>query len=549
MKIKVTLNIKTNSEASITFDLVARPFDTVQAIKEKIAGAQQIPFPDQELLFDGVALANESKLATCGIREASCVSFKVKATETTLAQQFSELLQARDLTPDEIGMMYCYKHGVSISQAFSILGFEGKLPDFVSKQKCLTMANGSLTLVSTDTALKPFSAVDEIIQMLQGSDSHSLDITALCAKFLEKFGVNLSSIVGTPAVEFLSKEKETFEVHGDGRVSLQCARETSEVASPCLSARPVLMGPPGLALPAGLSEVEAADKTIDVKQFAELHEKINSDSFNTDVTQTLNDIVAAVSDAIFLDIDHVVTGGSIGKGTAMSACATADVVLFLQGLPTSGHATWHAPLLNSVAGVFDEDFQKDHGIERMIVADNCIKIYVQGPSPIEVDLYLSPAFESYKKAVEVLGEQAADARKFYTPVFAKEQTQFVGRQPSAVKQTIRLMKWWRAQQEWYGPLARPSDEILEFAAIYSAMQTKPADQKEAIANLMSLLSRFDQMRVVWSNNYTKDDVWAPLLSQRPLLMDPANPYVNVADADTFDPTELMVLAKTTHFFW
>merc|ERR1719174_837511 len=156
-----------------------------------------------------------------------------------------------------------------------------------------------------------------------------------------------------------------------------------------------------------------------------------------------------------------------------------------------------------------------------------------------IDIYLSPTFENYAHTLQVLGEQSLDIRKFYAPSLTRERTQFVARQPSSVKVTIRLVKWWRDQQEWYGPLARPSDELLELAAIYSAIQTKPADQKVAIANLMSLLSRFDQMRVVWSNHYSKDTVWTPLLRQRPLLMDPANPYINVADPKTFDCNELM----------
>jgi len=557
MKIRVTLNIKTSGDDDSTVDLVARPGDTVASVKAKVAGAQLIPFPDQELILDGVVLADDSKLSACGVEEGSCLSFKVKATEAILAQQITELLQARDLSADEVGLLYCYKHGVGIAQAFKLLGFEGKLQDFIGSQKTLTMENGAITIVRDDTALKPFSVVDEIVKILGATDSGTMDVKTLCTKFADKFGTNLSSIIGARPTEFLSKEK-TLEVHGRGlftMVSLQGARKTSEGSS-TREGSSTPPGPPGFRAPPGLGapRVEAhmdgeERRPIDAQQFEELHERIHSPTFNSQVTETLNDIVAALSDAIFLEIDHVVTGGSIGKGTAISGMAAAEVVLFLSGLPTTGHESWQPQLLNSVAGILADDFQAAHGIGSMDVHNGYIKISMQGPCPIAVDLYLSPAFENYQKTVQILGEQNADARKFYTSALAKERTQFVTRQPSAVKQTIRLMKWWREQQEWYGLLSRPSDELLELAAIYSALQTRPADQKEAIANLMSLLSRFDQMRVVWSNNYTKDDVWAPLLSQRPLLMDPANPFVNVADSRTFDPTELMVLARTTHFFW
>ena len=70
-----------------------------------------------------------------------------------------------------------------------------------------------------------------------------------------------------------------------------------------------------------------------------------------------------------------------------------------------------------------------------------------------------------------------------------------------------------------------------------------------VANCMSLLSRFDQLRVVWSNYYDPSDVWSPLMLQKPLLMDPVNPFSNVADPQDFDARELMAYAKSTHFFW
>ena len=42
--------------------------------------------------------------------------------------------------------------------------------------------------------------------------------------------------------------------------------------------------------------------------------------------------------------------------------------------------------------------------------------------------------------------------------------------PGAVKVTIRLMKWWREQQEWECELTRPSDELLELIALHDARQ-------------------------------------------------------------------------------
>merc|ERR1719337_85914 len=118
-----------------------------------------------------------------------------------------------------------------------------------------------------------------------------------------------------------------------------------------------------------------------------------------------------------------------------------------------------------------------------------------------------------------------------------------------VKVTMRLMKWWRDQQAWSCPLTTPSDYVLELVVIYAAQQCGKVAQAQMIANCMSLLARFDQLRVVWSNYYDPSDVWSPLMLQKPLLMDPVNPFTNVADPQDFDARELMAFASSTHFFW
>jgi len=572
MKVQINLKIKTNSEANETFDLVVRPGDTIASIKEKVTSVHPIPF-EQELSIEGKVLNDEAKLSACGICDGTSLVLDVKPAEATLTSQLTELLQARDLSADELGLLYCYKNGASINQALKLLGFDGKLQDFIDGQKTLSIENGVATVVRKDTSLKPFAVVDEVVQILKAHPSESMDIKELSAKFVAKFGCSLASIVGSKPGEFLAKEKGSFVLHGRGLVSLPGTRnktappshmEQNRCAVPeCpIDAPPGLGGdaPPGLGgdAPPGLGGVKMVQSfnedpeapAVDYQQYMELHNRISSRSHHSAITQKLNDLIAAISEAIFLDIDHVVTGGCIGKGTAIVANPYAQVTLFLRGLPLGKHEAWLAPLLKAVAGAFSDEFRTTHGIESIHVREESLQIHTQGSVPLMVDLHISPTFENYQQTLQVLEEaQSPESRKFYAPSLTRERTQFVARQPATVKATIRLVQWWRDQQEWYGPLARPSDELLELATIYSANQTKPADQKVAIANVMSLLSRFDHMRVVWSNNYSKDAVWTPLLRQRPLLMDPANPYVNVADPKTFDCNELMVLARTTHFFW
>lgn len=52
---------------------------------------------------------------------------------------------------------------------------------------------------------------------------------------------------------------------------------------------------------------------------------------------------------------------------------------------------------------------------------------------------------------------------------------------------------------------------------------------QAITAMMELLANFAELRVVWTNMYKKSDIWEPLSLHKPLLMDPVNPFANVAD--------------------
>jgi len=535
MKIQINLKIKANAEANSKIQLVVGADDTILGTKERIAALQPIPFSDQDLKLDGKVLVDGKRLCDYEIKEGSFLDFEVRASEATLAQQLNELLQARDLSSDELGLLYCYKHGVSINQSLNLIGHEGKFVDFLKKQKAICIENGRVALKREDTALKPFSVTDEIAQIL--TESGTMDIKDLKSKFVEKFNVSMASIAGMKPMEFLGKHKNTFTVNGRF-VSLKGAE--SEPPNPKSAQQ--MIAPPGLE---EMPVDEASHDEVDCQQYLDLHDKICGRSFNSKIAQALNNLVETVSEVSFLNISHVVKGGSVGKGTAISGVTDAEVVFFLKGLPAVGQDRWLPPLLKAVSGVLT--MGGEHGVDEVCTTEDSLRMRVKGL--ITVDLRFSPVFDSYANIIQTLGEQGPEARKYYATSLVKERTQFIAKQPGHVKVTIRLLKWWRDQQTWSGKVFRPADEMLELVCVYSAVQTKPADQRVAIANVMALLSQANDLRIVWSNYYSKDDVWAPLLRQRPLLMDPTNPFIYIADPQSFDATELMRLAKTTHFFW
>jgi len=281
--------------------------------------------------------------------------------------------------------------------------------------------------------------------------------------------------------------------------------------------------------------------------YLELHTKISGRAFSSKATQALNEITATVSEKLFLNIDHVVGGGSVGRGTVIGGATDAELVFFLKDLPIAGQLRWLPALHKAVVGVLNEHLGASHGVENVHATPDSVKLSVRGV--VAVDLKFVPVFESYANTLKFLAQEGPETRKKLGAALLKERTNFISKQPGQVKVTMRLLKWWRDQQQWSRTMSRPSDDLLELLTVYSATQSKPQDQQSAVGNVLALMTRFDELYITWTNFYKKTDIWEPLVNQRPLVMDPVNPYLNLADPQSFDPRDMMSFAGQTRFFW
>merc|ERR1719247_878360 len=114
------------------------------------------------MVFNGETMEGSKTIGDSGIQEGSSVEYVVMANEESIVKQLKDLLKSRDLTADELGLLYCYKHGVSINQALKTVGHTEKFQDFIKKQKEFLAENGRVALIRSDTALKPFSVAEEV---------------------------------------------------------------------------------------------------------------------------------------------------------------------------------------------------------------------------------------------------------------------------------------------------------------------------------------------------------------------------------------------------
>jgi len=145
MKVQMIIKFPSKAAPTTSFGIAVFAKDTAADVKQRIAAAQTLPFPDHELIFDGKVLQDAQRLSDHGVKEGSSLDFVVKANESTLTQQLTALLQNKPLPIDELGLLYVHKYGVSTNDALKALGCEESLKDFLSENKQLTIVNGCVT--------------------------------------------------------------------------------------------------------------------------------------------------------------------------------------------------------------------------------------------------------------------------------------------------------------------------------------------------------------------------------------------------------------------
>jgi len=397
-------------------------------------------------------------------------NLKMPSNEPNFVSGLLELLTGKDVTLEELAMLYCYKHGVSINQVLQKLGIEERFANFISRQAVFSCRAGR--------------------------------VTVCCAR-------------PPPGLTLPPKASKT--------------PQTKIVA------------------PDELKSSSAMDPTTaSSEQYLELHTKISGRAFSSKATQSLNDITSVLTEKLFLNIDHVTRGGSVGRGTVVGGATDAEIVFFLKGLPVTGQLRWLPALHRAVVGVLSENVGSTYGIEDVHALTDCVRLSVRGV--VSVDLKFVPSFDCISDVYHILAKEEPESRRRLSAALVRERTHFISKQPGQVKVTMRLMKWWRDQQKWCNLASRPSDDLIELLTVYSAIQVKPHDQQVAVKNVLALMAKFDELCIMWSNFYKKADIWEPLLQQRPLIMDPVNPYVNVADPQQFDFKDLMTHARRTNFF-
>merc|ERR1719214_81484 len=80
-------------------------------------------------------------------------------------------------------------------------------------------------MVRDDTSLKPLSVADQLEQILK-ENGPTMEVTALCSKFIQKFHVSVANVVQMRPLDFIMREKTKFALVGNNMVTLkECEKQ------------------------------------------------------------------------------------------------------------------------------------------------------------------------------------------------------------------------------------------------------------------------------------------------------------------------------------
>lgn len=144
MKVSVALQGSGKEAAAvIAQSLTVRPEDTVGAVKERLALLEPAAaLPGARLLYAGKELDDETRFADSGVKEGASLDLVAGASAEDFAQQLEELLQARDLPLEELGLLYSHRHGATAGQVLKLLGRDETLSQFLQGSKQFVVEAG-----------------------------------------------------------------------------------------------------------------------------------------------------------------------------------------------------------------------------------------------------------------------------------------------------------------------------------------------------------------------------------------------------------------------
>jgi len=144
MKVLVTFKVaEKEAAAARAQSFTVSPDDTASAVKERLAMFEPAAaLPGARLLYKGKELNDDVRFTDCGVEEGASLDLVAGTSAQDFAQQLAELLQARDLPLEELGLLYSHRYGATVGQVLKLLGQDGTLSHFLQGSKQFVVEGG-----------------------------------------------------------------------------------------------------------------------------------------------------------------------------------------------------------------------------------------------------------------------------------------------------------------------------------------------------------------------------------------------------------------------
>lgn len=380
--------------------------------------------------------------------------------------------------------------------------------------------------------------VEEFRRLILADGLQCVYISSLCGRFLQRFKKPVTGIINCKPAEFLRRYPDIFVMTGGGNVGLREVLGPDAVSVPPPPPRMPKSAQAHDPSPEDLSGIELTDDV-----YREIHAHCMKGSSVQAIVERLTPICQKMKQASFLALEEVVLGGAAGKGL-FSTSTAGEVVLFVRQLPFKSFCEWLPHILETLAPVMEYQLATEHAEHFKVEKDHVSFTIRGGDFDLPVKVFLSPVFKDRAHLLACLHDANPAERSYFYPAMIKERNEFVSKESEETKVLIQLMSIWLSKLGLHGTSA-PTDWMFELLVIHICRQLKKPekeepkfDMAEMVINALETFAHFETLKVSWVDTkdarYAFEDIWKPLLSHTPLLMDPLNPFCNLADMNCFD---------------
>lgn len=256
--------------------------------------------------------------------------------------------------------------------------------------------------------------------------------------------------------------------------------------------------------------------------------------------QEANRVVSMVQQEIAssttLSVHRIAVGGSFGKRTSLPDF-DIDLVLFINDAspPFQSELTALRRFLEtSVAGItmvkaspYSITFYLNRFKVDLLLAPNLV-----------VGISRDPRLDQHKALLRKIANQKngqEETARFLSPAFVESVVHYMKKQSPFVNAAVRLGKLWKKScavtpstfPRWF------SSFLVELIAADAALKELRLNPNQAslvrvFRAFLLQISKPSKLKLVCTDYYSEKDVPLHVLQERPLVMDPVNPFLNVA---------------------